>query len=173
MMRGARWRRVVGVGWLSALAVASGCARTPSVVETTETSEATTAARDSVLRTETIPPAGGAGAAASEVGGNPLTVKEIKVIEDNGQRGVFAKLNRSPGSINHFTLENPSRIVIDVAGATGGAVTAQRFPVSDALVSQIRLAQHEGNMRLTVEMRMTFPSWTLSRLRTLSTMSRA
>ncbi|HVN86989.1 MAG TPA: type IV pilus secretin PilQ [Candidatus Binatia bacterium] len=165
-MRGARWRRVVGVGWLSACVVASGCARTPAVVETTETSEATTAARDVGLRTEAIPPATTtAEGGAPEHGLAPLVVKEIKVIEDNGQRGVFAKLNRTPGTVNHVALENPSRIVIDVAGPVGGAAGAQRFPVSDSVVSQVRLAQHEGNMRLTIDLRgSAIPTYTVNDL---------
>ncbi|HUI26323.1 MAG TPA: type IV pilus secretin PilQ [Candidatus Kryptonia bacterium] len=156
---------MVGVGWLSALVAAAGCAR-PVAVETTQTSEATSA-REGSLSSESIPPAGGNAAAApsADLSASALAVREIKVIEDNGQRGVFAKLSRAPGSLNHFTLENPSRIVIDVAGTLGTATNAQRFPVTDALISQVRLAQHDGNMRLTVELHgRTVPSYTVNDL---------
>ena len=157
MMRGARWRSVVAVGSLSALA-AAGCAR-PVVVETTQTSEATSA-HEGNLSSESIPPAGSPDASASA-----LAVREIKVIEDNGQRGVFAKLSRPAGNLNHFTLDNPSRIVVEVAGSLGNATSAQRYPVTDALISQVRLAQHEGNMRLTVELHgHTVPSYTVNDL---------
>ncbi|MBI1814256.1 MAG: type IV pilus secretin PilQ [Deltaproteobacteria bacterium] len=110
---------------------------------------------------EAIPPAPAAGAVAP-IG---IAVREIKVIEDNGQRGVFAKLSRPPGTLNHFALENPPRVVIDIVGAAGTVTDAQRFPVTDALVEQIRLAQHEGNLRLTIELRgKSVPAYTVNDL---------
>jgi type IV pilus secretin PilQ/predicted competence protein len=159
MMRGGRSIHVVLAGWLCALA-AGGCARSP-VIETIQTSEATTAAHPGEVLGEAIPPAPAAGAGAP-IG---IAVREIKVIEDNGQRGVFAKLSRPPGTLNHFALENPPRVVIDIVGAAGMVTDAQRFPVTDALVEQIRLAQHEGNLRLTIELRgKSVPAYTVNDL---------
>jgi type IV pilus assembly protein PilQ len=154
MMRGARWRSVVGAGWLGAMVVTAGCAaRPPAVVEKTETSGATTAAEGRMV-SEPIPPAASSAGtpAAVQPAVGSLSVREIKVIEDNGQRGVFAKLSQPPSTLNHFVLENPSRIVIDIAGPVATTM-ARRFPVSDAMISQVRLAQHDGSLRLTIELR--------------------
>lgn len=161
MMRGGRWTNVISAAWLCAVAASAGCARTSPVVETVETSEATSPQPGPVL-SEAIPSVPGGAAAAVPA---PVSVREIKVIEDNGQRGVFAKLNHAPGTLNHFTLENPSRIVVDVVGGGGAGTGAERFPVTDALIQQIRLGQHEGNLRLTIEMRgTTVPQYTVNDL---------
>lgn len=165
MMRGVCWTNVVRVVCLVALAGGAGCARPSPVIESAQTSEATSA-RDGQLHSEAIPAAAPASnAAASPSSGPALSVREIKLIEDNGQRGIFAKLSGPPASLNHFVLENPTRIVVDIAGAVVSKPQAERFPVSDAVVSQIRLAQHEGNLRMTVELHgKSVPAFTVNDL---------
>lgn len=154
MMRGVCWTNVVWVGCLVALVGgAAGCARPSPVIEATQTSEAT-AATEAPLRSEAIPAAAAPAGAVVAKGkpGEMLSVKEIKLIEDNGQRGIFAKLSAPPTSLNHFVLENPSRIVVDISGAAVSVPRAERFAVNDAVVSQVRLAQHDHNLRMTIDL---------------------
>ena len=48
-----------------------------------------------------------------------LLVRELKIIDDNGQQGVFAKLNRPPADVSHVLLTNPNRLLIEISGPTG------------------------------------------------------
>jgi len=154
------------VACLVALVGGAGCARPSPVIESVQTSEATTAS-DGQLHSEAIPPAVAPASTvvAAPGSGQTLSVREIKLIEDNGQRGIFTKLSAPPASLNHFVLENPTRIVVDIAAAAVSTPRAERFPVSDAVVSQIRLAQHDGNLRMTIELHgKTVPSFTVNDL---------
>lgn len=99
--------------------------------------------------TETALPAAG----TASVAAGALDVREIKLIEDNGQHGLFVKLNRAPAGVTHYMLPQPNRLVIEVAGADGGGPTAQKYAVSDPLISEIRVAKHEGRIRLTLHLR--------------------
>jgi len=104
-------------------------------------------------------------ATAAAVAG-PLDVREIKVIDDNGQQGLFVKLTNPPGALTHYTLTQPTRLVIDVAGGEqGGETSAQKFPVNNPMISEIRVARHEGKIRLTVTVRgSTVPTYTVNDL---------
>jgi type IV pilus secretin PilQ/predicted competence protein len=95
-----------------------------------------------------------------------LDVREIKLIEDNGQHGLFVKLNRSPAGVTHYALMQPTRLVIEVAGAEGdGETTAQKYKVDDAVIAGVRVARHEGKIRLTLELHGdTVPPYTVDNL---------
>jgi type IV pilus secretin PilQ/predicted competence protein len=96
----------------------------------------------------------------------PLEVREIKLIEDNGQQGLFTKLSHPPAAVTHYTLTQPNRLIIDIAGAeAGGHTTAQKFSVKNPLISEIRVTRHEGKIRLTVMLRGdALPSYTVNDL---------
>jgi type IV pilus secretin PilQ/predicted competence protein len=95
-----------------------------------------------------------------------LDVREIKLIEDNGQHGLFVKLNRAPAGVTHYALTQPTRLVIEVAGAEGdGETTAQKYAVNDAVIAAVRVARHEGKIRLTLELHgTTVPTYTVDNL---------
>jgi len=111
--------------------------------------------------TETALPQPGAAPVAET-----LDVREIKLIEDNGQHGLFVKLNRSPAGVTHYALTQPTRLVIDVAGAEGdGETTAEKYTVNDAVIAGVRVARHEGKIRLTLELHgTTVPTYTVDNL---------
>lgn len=97
--------------------------------------------------------------------GGPLEVREIKVISDNGQEGVFTKLTRPPRSVAHFTLTDPNRVVIEVEGDTAASPQADQFAVDNPLLKQIRVGSHAGKMRITVVLKGdVFPSYTVNDL---------
>jgi type II secretory pathway component HofQ len=42
-----------------------------------------------------------------------LLIRELKIIDDNGQQGVFAKLSRPPQEVTHVLLSSPNRLMIE------------------------------------------------------------
>jgi len=89
---------------------------------------------------------------AAPVAAGALDIREIKLIDDNGQQGLFVKLNRPPAGVTHYTLSQPNRLVIEVAGAEGSGSTAQEYVVNHPVISEIRVANHEGKIRLTLQL---------------------
>lgn len=100
--------------------------------------------------------------------GTPLDIREIKLIEDNGQQGLFVKLTASPTAVNHYPLSQPNRLVIDINGDSGdaaGETSAQKYAVDNPMISEIRVARHEGKIRLTVALRSdAVPTYTVNDL---------
>lgn len=93
-----------------------------------------------------LPPTG------ASLTGATLDVREIKVIEDNGQQGVFVKLNHPATGLTHYTLAHPTRLVLDISGAGNGAASAKQYPVNNPLISNIRVVRNHGKIRLTLEL---------------------
>jgi type IV pilus secretin PilQ/predicted competence protein len=104
--------------------------------------------------------------AAPVPGGTALDIREIKLIEDNGQQGLFVKLTTAPAALTHYLLAQPNRLVIDITGSDGSAEpSAQRYSVDNPVISEIRVGRHEGKIRLTVGLRGdTVPSYTVNDL---------
>lgn len=159
-----RWHgsRVIqwSVGLLSAIAL-GGCAK-PVVVSQESAASATSPIQPMGQEelTET------AVASAPGVAPGTLDIREIKLIEDNGQQGLFVKLTRPPAAVTHYTLEQPTRLVIDIAGAEGGGETsAQKYAVQNPLISEVRIARHEGKIRLTLDLAgASVPTYTVNDL---------
>jgi type IV pilus secretin PilQ/predicted competence protein len=144
----------------------AGCARR-AVVSQEPTATATSPAQPENQEspeqlTETALP-GGAGPAPTK---GTLDVREIKVIQDNGQQGVFVKLTRPPAAVTHYTLAQPTRLIVDIAGAEGGGeTTAQSYPVDNPLVSEVRMVRHDGKIRVTLELHSAaVPTYTVNDL---------
>jgi type IV pilus secretin PilQ/predicted competence protein len=128
----------------------AGCSRRVIVSQEQPVVSATSsvaAPRQDELTETLLPPPEAAPATAA------LDIREIKLIEDNGQHGLFVKLNRPPAGVTHYSLAQPTRLVIEIAGAQGDEKTnAQRYRVNDSVISGIRVARHEGKIRLTLEL---------------------
>jgi type IV pilus assembly protein PilQ len=88
--------------------------------------------------------------AAQPYDADVLLVRELKIIDDNGQQGVFAKLNRPPQDVSHVLLTNPNRLLIEIAGPTGENVVAERYAVENPMVSQVQIGSDPGKIRLTL-----------------------
>ncbi len=154
---------VVRWGVIGAIGVMlGGCARPSAVKEET-----------AVTASSPIQPAGQpavtesalTGAPAAPAVGAPVEIREIKVIDDNGQQGLFVKLTGPPGGVSHYTVAQPNRLVLDFGGGVGGETSAQKYPVDNPAISEIRVARHEGKIRLTVVLRSdTMPSYTVNDL---------
>jgi len=155
-------RRVSGMGVVrsAALVVATavmlgGCAPKPAILE------------EESSRTEVSGPAISSSGldGVSGYSATPLGVREVRIIEDNGQQGVFAKLSGPPRDVSYITLDNPSRLVVEMYGETSGEIASQRFPVDNDLIDQIQLGSDSGKIRLTIQMRgSSVPPYTVDSL---------
>ena len=161
-----RWSGLGVVQWSLAVfgvAALAGCARRVIVSQdqpVVSASSPVQAAGQGELTETALPQPG-----AAPVTGT-LDVREIKLIEDNGQHGLFVKLSRSPAGLTHYALAQPTRLVIEVAGAEGeGETTAQKYTVDDTVIAGVRVARHEGKIRLTLELHgTTVPTYTVDNL---------
>lgn len=142
--------------------VFGGCTR-PTVVSQESTASASSPAQtgNQELTETTLP----SGTAAPTAGG--LDVREIKVIEDNGQQGLFVKLTAPPAAVTHYVLARPTRLVIDIAGTdgVGGEPGTQKYAVQNPMISEIQMGHVEGKIRLTAQLRSdSAPTYTVNDL---------
>jgi type IV pilus secretin PilQ/predicted competence protein len=153
---------VVRWGIICTIGVAlGGCARPSAVREETK-----------VSASSPVQPAGQAELTESPLPGGqvpataPVDIREIKLIEDNGQQGLFVKLTGPPGAVSHYSLSQPNRVVIDVGGAsTGGETSVQKFAVDNPVISEIRVGRHDGKIRMTIAVQAeTIPAYTVNDL---------
>jgi len=147
------------------LATLAACARS--------TTRAPAPVAEEVTSTATAQPAGGpAGGPAETVppprlaATGPLDLREIKLIDDNGQQGLFTKLSGPPAALTHFTMTRPTRVVIDIAGTEGIVPTPDaNYATTNPLVESVKVAGRDGSIRLTVTLRGdTVPSYTVNDL---------
>jgi type IV pilus secretin PilQ/predicted competence protein len=142
--------------------VFGGCTR-PAVVskETTASASSPVQAGSEDLTETALPPTTTAATTGT------LDVREIKVIEDNGQQGLFVKLSAPPAAVTHYLLAQPTRLVIDVAGTDGVAAEAapQKYTVQNPVISDVQVARTAGKIRLTIGLRSeSAPTYTVNDL---------
>src|SRR5271166_797187 len=87
-------------------------------------------------------PSSQGGAASKLVGVEARTTPEGTVLVLKGD-------GRIDGA-SSFTLENPSRLVLDIPGVQN-AVTTPRIDVGSAQVARVRVAQHDGKVRVVID----------------------
>ncbi|MGH7821204.1 MAG: type IV pilus secretin PilQ, partial [Candidatus Binatia bacterium] len=105
---------------------------------------------------------------AAEASEDSLYVKGIKLVEDEGQSGVFVKLSRVPDRVEHFTLRDPNRLVIDVYGPVSPSAQAiERAAVDDPKVSRVRVGRQTDRLRVSVDLKGEVPPYTLNDLQTM------
>jgi general secretion pathway protein D len=96
-------------------------------------------------------PAAGAVEARPGAAGT-LALADVHV--DRRQDGAVIRLDvgAAPVRFEHYALENPGRYVIDVYGASIAAAKVDSLPVIDALVRRVRVARHNGRMRIVLDL---------------------
>jgi protein involved in polysaccharide export with SLBB domain len=93
--------------------------------------------------------AGGAATCAST-----LAVRDVRVEPAGPGRAVILTLSRPPTGVHQLTLDAPPRLVIDLDGplpADGRAT--QHLAVADALVTGVRAAPRDGQLRAVLDLR--------------------
>lgn len=107
-------------------------------------------------------------APGTEAEDTDLRVKGIKLVQDEGQSGLFIKLSRIPDKVEHFTLSKPNRLVIDARGPVPSDLKAiERTATDDPRVSRVRAAQQDGRLRITVDLKGPAPKYTVNDLKTM------
>ncbi len=138
-------------GWYVAAllaVVAGGCASVPMLAEPMPPPAVSVTAQVEQPVREPMP---SRPAAAAPSG--PLDVREIRVVEDNGQVGIFVKLTGEPAAVNHFALDRPGRVVIELEGLAKRGGVPERIPVNNPLIESLRLGASDGKLRLAVQLR--------------------
>jgi len=81
-----------------------------------------------------------------------LTVRDVQVEHAGAGRRLIVTLSRAPESVRDFVLPTPPRLVIDLRGPLPGTPVATRFPVTDDVVSRVRVATYEGSLRVVADL---------------------
>lgn len=79
------------------------------------------------------------------------SLQELVVREERGQTTLLVKFAQPVTQYRHFTLPQPSRIVLDILGDTAAAAPADIFRIDSGIVSVLRLNAGENGLRLVAE----------------------
>ena len=97
-------------------------------------------------------PAAKAGATKPEI---PLisgqSLQELTVREEQGQTTLLLKFAQPVNQFRHFTLPQPSRIVLDILNDTGAMAREDIFRIDTSLVSVLRVNPGETSLRVVAE----------------------
>src|SRR6185295_14211443 len=92
-------------------------------------------------------------AVADETPAAFLAVRDVRVEPAAAGKLLVIKLSRQPDKVKNFVLSDPPRLVIDLTGPQppGGALT--RFPLSDDLVTRVRVASNGNTLRVVADLK--------------------
>ena len=79
------------------------------------------------------------------------SLQELVVREERGQTTLLMKFAQPVTQYRHFTLPQPSRIVLDILGDTAAAAPADIFRIDTGIASVLRLNAGENSLRLVAE----------------------
>jgi type IV pilus secretin PilQ/predicted competence protein len=92
-----------------------------------------------------------------------LPVRDLSVREERGQTFLHLKLAQPVTQYRHFTLPQPSRIVLDILNDLKLPGTSELFRVDTGTVSTVRVSSGETNLRVVMEVAAaTVPDYTIS-----------
>ena len=91
------------------------------------------------------------------------SLQELAVREEKGQTTLLVKFAHPVTQYRHFTLPQPSRIVLDILNETKTNGMSDDFRIDTSVVSTLRLNAGENSLRLVVEVAAaTVPPYTIS-----------
>jgi hypothetical protein len=106
-------------------------------------------------------PAGEPGGAVTVPGGGgpggALELATIAVDRRADGAAIVLGVGGMPTKVTHYTLAQPGRIVIDVFGDSRKRGKVEFMKVIDPLVRRVRVAHHEGRMRLVLDLTTDVP----------------
>jgi type IV pilus assembly protein PilQ len=92
-----------------------------------------------------------------------VALQSLIVREEQGQTILQVKFAQPVTQYRHFTLPQPSRIILDVLNTIKADDAAEIFRIDTSVVSALRLSVTDGNLRLVVEVAAAVvPSYTIS-----------
>lgn len=81
----------------------------------------------------------------------PFRLQELSVLEENGQTTLRIKFSAPVAQYRHFSLTQPSRIVLDIFGDAKRQAQVENFRVETHWLSLLRVTSGEGYLRLVME----------------------
>ena len=90
-------------------------------------------------------------------------IEELIAREERGQTIIQVKFLQPINQYRHFTLPQPSRIVLDILDKTQGTASDESFRIDTHWVSALRINLSENNLRLVTEIAAaTVPAYTIA-----------
>jgi type IV pilus assembly protein PilQ len=113
--------------------------------------------------TQAVPPSKPAGVKPPSPIAVGQSLQELVVREEHGQTTLLVKFAQPVSQYRHFTLPQPSRIVLDILTDAVAPVAAELFRVDTSLVSVLRVNTGENSLRLVTEVSSaSVPAYTIS-----------
>ena len=81
----------------------------------------------------------------------PFKLQELSVREEHGQTTIRFRFSNPASQYRHFSLTQPSRIVLDIFGETKRLARVESFRVDTNWVGALRLSSSEGYLRMVME----------------------
>jgi type IV pilus assembly protein PilQ len=81
----------------------------------------------------------------------PFRLQELSVQEDKGQTTIRVKISDPVNQYRHFSLTDPSRVVLDIFGPAKQMPQVENFRAETHWLSIMRLSSGEGHLRLVLE----------------------
>ncbi len=108
-----------------------------------------------------VPPGQPGASAVPAPGANgvsvPLAVSSVSVDRRADGAAIVLAVGGPPTHIAHYALSQPGRIVIDLFGDSRKQAKVELMKVIDPLVRRVRVAHHDGRMRLVIDLTTDVP----------------
>ncbi len=136
-------QRFIGIASIAAAATFSAC-----VPAAMEEDAAGKRPQDSAQRQ---PPAPQPAVKEPSLQEQPFRLQDLSVQEERGQTTVRVKFSDSVNQYRHFSLAQPSRVVLDVFGPAKQLPQVETFRSETHWLSVVRVSSGEGHLRLVME----------------------
>jgi hypothetical protein len=89
--------------------------------------------------------------------GGPLALGAVNIDRRDDGAAIRLAVGGTPAKVTHYALAAPGRIVIDVFGDSTKKAKVEFMKVIDPLVRRVRVANHDGRMRIVLDLTMDSP----------------
>ncbi|HEY3306547.1 MAG TPA: secretin and TonB N-terminal domain-containing protein [Candidatus Binatia bacterium] len=131
----------IGIVLIAAAAALSACV--PAAME-----EDAAGKRDSAQRQPAVPQPAVKEPSLQE---QPFRLQDLAVQEERGQTTVRIKFSDAVNQYRHFSIAQPSRIVLDVFGPAKQLPQVETFRIETHWLSVLRVSSGEGHLRVVME----------------------
>jgi type IV pilus assembly protein PilQ len=109
---------------------------------------------------ESVPSAGSKDQVLTE---QTFSLQELSAVEERGQTTLFVKFSQPVTKYRHFTLVQPSRIVLDVFGDVKPVSQAESFRIDTKWLATLKVSSLENTLRLVADVAgVTVPVYTIT-----------
>ena len=82
----------------------------------------------------------------------PLEVVSVTIDRRKDGSSIALVVGGQPTKVTHYAMTHPGRIVVDVFGDSRKRAKVEFMKVIDPLVRRVRVAHHDGRMRLVIDL---------------------